>query len=167
MKSTKQKITVNEEKEPQCRVTTFKRNERKKEVVPESKIGRYKPKNYHLTVDLVHMTIYLKKNGKPRSIPANKTGIQGRPLELLTKLARRAGVFMSPYDLGNMSPYVESHFIAGNIQQYCRKLRLNLFEEDGSNPRYILTSNSPYKVALNSRLSVCLIEPGTNGMQEE
>ena len=167
MNTYNQKIAEKKEKEPLCSVTTFKKNERNKELVPENKLNRYKPNDFRLTIDLVHMMIYFKKNGKAKPIPASKKGLQGRPLELLTKLARRAGVFMSPYDLGKMPPYVESHFIKENIIQYSRKLRRNLFGEDGTNPRYILASTSPYKIALSGHLTVCLIEPDTNQTEEE
>ena len=167
MKTNDKKITGTQVREPLCRITIHKKNITKEEVQAQSKINRYKINDFNLFVDLLHMRIHLNMNGKLKSISADKKGIRGRPRELLIKVARRPSVFMSPYDLGNMQPYVESHFIKDNIIQYVRKLRKNLFGEDGINPRYILTSNSPYKVALRGDINVCLIESDIDGLQKE
>ena len=75
MKTNDQKITGNGEKEPQCRVTSFKKNTTKKEVLPESKINRYKSKDFHLFIDLVHMLICFRANGKTKLVSADKKGI--------------------------------------------------------------------------------------------
>jgi len=143
-----------------CRQLLYRNWVSQETLVPEAEIVRGKYDGLDVHLDLAHMDVAVRMaDGSIYRPGRDLVGIKGLPLCLLLKLMRCPGLFKTPYDIGNMPPYHESHFINENIVQYVARLRRNLFHEDKNHERFLLTLRDPYRVAFNGELSFCLIEP--------
>lgn len=143
-----------------CRQLLYRNWASQEALVPESEIVRDRHDDLDFYMDLARMDIAVQMaDGSIYEPDRNLVGIKGLPLALLLKLMRCPGLFKTPYDIGNMPPYHDSHCINENIVQYVARLRRNLFHEDKNHERFLLTLRDPYRVAFSGDLSFCLIEP--------
>lgn len=140
-----------------CHQVIYRDGVKQESLLPESEVIRnYDGLDFY--VNLAHMELgVLMADGSIFTPDRALAGIKGHPLTVLCKVMRRPGLYHTPYEIGNLPPYHDSHFINANIVQYIAKLRRNLFREYGL-PRHLLTLRDPYRVAVNGELDFLLIE---------